>query len=421
MTSSMKLGDRLRLLRKEHRLTLRELKERADISVPYLSDMERGVVNPSIETLQKVAKAYRMTLKNLFIGVKGMGNATHETYPDGFAELLEDPDYKHELNDDWQDLLLRIDFRGKRPSSKREWVELYLNLRRLFPQRGTKMQLSVNDMRTHVLELVRDTVKKYASTSIPKFEEIQAGLGLEAKEVELRPEVDGILAERTILVNSRIQNEERKQFTRFHEITHHLINEDGELISDIHDATLDQESEYKRQLERLCNIGAAEFLMPSKEFMKLSDEKGFSVGLIPIASRHFGSSAIATTIQLTQIAPNSCISAICEYGFVPNKTTPSQGHLLDNQYPSPQPTLHVAYSASSPTMKYWLAKYTNIPDDHLIHQAFLQSHALEGESYVLFGSGNQMPCHCEALRDKDRVYVLFHLTPLPNPDQLTLI
>ncbi len=285
------------------------------------------------------------------------------------------------------------------------------------------MQLSVKDMRTHALELVRDTVKKYASTPIPRFDEIQAGLGLNTKEVELRLEVDGLLAERTILVNSRIQNEERKQFTRFHEVTHHLINEDGELISEIHDATLDQEGEYKRQLERLCNIGAAEFLMPSEEFIKLTEEKGFNVGLIPFASRHFGSSAIATTIQLAQVAPNSCISAICEYGLVPNKTAPSQGHLLDDQYRSPLPTLHVAYSASSPSSKYPLAKNARIPDDHLIHQAFSDSEAIEEKSYVPFPSGKKMPCHCEALRDKDRdrVFVIFHLTLPPSPDQLTLI
>ena len=417
----MKLGERLRLIRKEHHLTLKDLNERADLSVPYLSGLERGIVNPSIETLHKIAKAYQMTVRDLLTGVEEIGESTHGIYPEGFSDFLEDPDYSDELDADWKELLLRIDFRGKRPSSKREWVELYLNLRRIFPKRGAKMQLSVNDMRTHVLELVRDTVKKYASTPIPRFSEIQTGLGLDVKEVELRPSVDGILAERTILVNSRIQNEERKQFTRFHEVTHHLINEDGDLISEIHDATLDQGSEYKRQIERLCNIGAAEFLMPSKEFTKLSEEKGFNVGLIPFASSYFGSSAIATTIQLAQIAPNSCISAICEYGVVPNDAASSQGHLLEGQYRSPQPTLHVAYSASSPTMKYWLARHTTIPDDHLIHHAFLQSHALEGKSYVLFGSGNQMPCHCEALRDKDRVYVLFHLTPLPNPDQLTLI
>ena len=285
------------------------------------------------------------------------------------------------------------------------------------------MQLSVKDMRTHALELVRDTVKKYASTPIPRFDEIQAGLELDTKEVELPPEVDGILAERTILVNSRIKNEERKQFTRFHEVTHHLINEDGELISEIHDATLNQEGEYKRQLEQLCNIGAAEFLMPSEQFRELHKKLEFNVNVIPLASSHFGASAIATTIQLAQLAPNSCISAICEYGAPLNRTPPTQENLVKEESASVKPTLHVAYAASSPSTKYLLAKYTRIPDGHLIHQAFSDFEAIEERSYIPFPSGKKMPCYCEALQDKDRhrVFVIFHLTPPPNSNQLTFI
>ena len=131
----MKLGERLRFIRKEHQLTLKDLSQRADLSVPYLSDMERGVVNPSIETVQKVAKAYNMTVKDLFSGVEELGESTHVTYPEGFSEFLQDPDYKDELNEDWKELLMRINLRGQRPSSKREWVELYLNLRRFFPSK----------------------------------------------------------------------------------------------------------------------------------------------------------------------------------------------------------------------------------------------------------------------------------------------
>lgn len=419
----MKLGERLRLIRKEHSLTLKDLNERANLSVPYLSGLERGTVNPSIETLHKIANAYQMTVRDLFTGVEEVGESRQGNYPEGFSEFLDDPEYADELDADWKDLLLRIDFRGKRPSSKREWVELYLNLRRIFPQRRTRMRLSANDMRMHVIELVRNTVDRYASTPRPRFDEILAGLSLDAEEVELPPEVDGILAERTILVNSRIRNVERKQFTRFHEITHHLINEDGELISEIHDATLNHEGEYKRQLERLCNIGAAEFLMPSREFIKLSEQKEFNVGLVPFASRQFGTSAIATMIQLAQIAPNSCISAVCEYGTPSNEAPVNHQNLLREENASFKHTFHVTYSASSPNTKYLLTKNTRIPEDHLIHRAFWNSEAIEERSYIPFRSGKKMPCYCEALRDKDRdrVFVIFHLTPPPNPDQLTLI
>ena len=285
------------------------------------------------------------------------------------------------------------------------------------------MQSSVNDMETHVIKLVRNAVGKYASTKSLPFNQICAVLGLDVKEGRLPPKVDGILQGRTILINSRIQNKERKQFTRFHEITHHLINEDEELIAMLHDMPWSRDDEYEKQLERLCNIGAAEFLMPREEFTKLYKEQGFNVKLIPFAVNHFGSSAIATTIQLAQVAPNSCIIAICECGLIPNETARSQRHLFDGENHTPKPKLHAVYSASSPAAKYGLARDTNIPDDHLIYQAFLEAQPLEGESYVPFRTGKKMPCNCEALPDGDRVYVLFHWgpPPNPNPDQLTFI
>ena len=260
----MKLGERLRLIRKEHQLTLKDLNQRADLSVPYLSDMERGVVNPSLETLRKIAKAYNMTVKDLFNDVEELGGSTSVTYPEGFLDFVEHPDYKHELNDDWKELLMRINLRGRRPSSMREWVELYLYLRRILSPREEK----VIDIKAHVIKLVGNTVREYASTEIPDFDEVCSGLGLVVKEIPLPPKINGVIEGRTILINSRVQNKERKQFTRFHEVTHHLINEDEELISMLHDATWDQNGEYERQVERLCNIGAAEFFDASQGIYK---------------------------------------------------------------------------------------------------------------------------------------------------------
>ena len=286
------------------------------------------------------------------------------------------------------------------------------------------MRFSVNDMETHVIKLVRNTVRKYTLTKPFTFDQVCAGLGLNVKEDRLPSRIDGILKGSTILINSRIRNKERKQFTRFHEITHRLINGDEELISMLHEMPWSQDDEYRKQLERLCNIGAAEFLMPRKEFTELYERKGFSVKLIPFAANHFGSSTIATTVQLAQVAPNPCIIAICECGLIPSETVLAQRDLFSGKDSTPKAKLHVVYSASSRAAKYGLARDTNIPNDHLIHQAFLEDQFLEEESYVPFRSGNQMPCYCEALPDKDRnrVYALFHLIspPNPNPAQLTL-
>lgn len=283
------------------------------------------------------------------------------------------------------------------------------------------MQLSFRDMKVRVITLVREEVRKYASTPIPTFDEIRNGLGLDVKEGKLSPDIDGLLQGHTIVINTRIQYEERKQFTRFHEVTHHLIKEDEELFSTLHDLTWSRNGKFDATLEELCNIGAAEFLMPREEFTKLYKEKRFNVQLIPFASSHFRSSAIATTIQLAVVAPHSCITAVCEYGLMPSKTTASQAHLFGGKHLLPKPKLHVVYSASSPATKYRLARYTGIPNDHLINQAFSEGDTLEGDSDVPFPSGNRMPCSCEALPHGNRVYVLFHLTTPPNPNQLELI
>ncbi len=278
----------------------------------------------------------------------------------------------------------------------------------------------MNRMKRRVIELVRNVVNKYASTTIPTFDEICSGLGLNVVEDPLPNGKEGMYLEKTIFIDSRMQNEERKRFTKFHEATHYLIEKDGDLISELDAYTCSQENEYKKSLETLCNIGAAEFLMPRDEFKKLYTEEGFNVELILCAFRRFKSSIIAATIQLAQVAPNKCIAVVCENGLIPNDTISLQDSLFTTKnQPHNKPKLHVIYSASSPAADRWLAKYTIFPNDHLVNRAFLQVKILESESEIPF-PGWQESCTCEALPYKNRVYALFHLSPLPDPNQITL-
>ncbi len=278
----------------------------------------------------------------------------------------------------------------------------------------------MNDLKVHVIELVRDVVREYSTTENPCLDEISVGLGLEVKEAALPAGIDGMLEGTRILINSRAQREERKRFTHAHEVTHHLLNEDGGLLSHLHDLTYNQKGEYKRQLERFCNMGAAELLMPSQEFTKLYKERGFNVELILLAAEYFKSSTIAATIQLAQVAPNKCIAVVCENGLIPNGKISGQDSLfpVKNQSDN-KPKLHVIYSAVSPATNRWLAKWTTFPDGHLINQAFLQDRRLDSESEIPFPDW-QEPCICEALPYKNRVYALFHLSPPPAPNQMTL-
>ncbi|MEA5049722.1 MAG: XRE family transcriptional regulator [Eubacteriales bacterium] len=51
------LGDHIRNLRKEKHITLSVLAEATDLSAGYLSQIERGVVDPSLSSLHKIANA----------------------------------------------------------------------------------------------------------------------------------------------------------------------------------------------------------------------------------------------------------------------------------------------------------------------------------------------------------------------------
>jgi transcriptional regulator with XRE-family HTH domain len=63
------LGSRIRLLRqsRSERITQEELAERADISVSFLSMIERGERAPHIDTLAKLARGLGVTVSELFL------------------------------------------------------------------------------------------------------------------------------------------------------------------------------------------------------------------------------------------------------------------------------------------------------------------------------------------------------------------
>lgn len=60
------LGLRLRALRRSNHLTLRELADRASITESFLSQVERGVASPSIATVRRIARAFGLSIAELF-------------------------------------------------------------------------------------------------------------------------------------------------------------------------------------------------------------------------------------------------------------------------------------------------------------------------------------------------------------------
>ncbi|GAA3586075.1 XRE family transcriptional regulator [Amycolatopsis ultiminotia] len=61
-----RLGERIRLLRTAKSLTIRELAARAGVSTGLISQVERGLTDPSLQTARVLAKALETPLFDLF-------------------------------------------------------------------------------------------------------------------------------------------------------------------------------------------------------------------------------------------------------------------------------------------------------------------------------------------------------------------
>lgn len=61
-----KVGEKIRQLRKLRELTQEQLGEKAGISYKFIGEVERGTVNPSLDSLIGIARALHVTVKELF-------------------------------------------------------------------------------------------------------------------------------------------------------------------------------------------------------------------------------------------------------------------------------------------------------------------------------------------------------------------
>ncbi|TDD20852.1 XRE family transcriptional regulator [Kribbella turkmenica] len=76
------IGNVFRRLRRERGITLRELAELAQVSVPYLSEIERGRKEPSSEILAAICRALDLELTDLLTEVQfDLATAVRSTLP----------------------------------------------------------------------------------------------------------------------------------------------------------------------------------------------------------------------------------------------------------------------------------------------------------------------------------------------------
>jgi transcriptional regulator with XRE-family HTH domain len=83
------IGGFIRDLRQTAKISLRQLADRAGVSNPYLSQIERGLRKPSAEVLQQIASALRVSTPAMYLRA---GLLDSEGQPGVLAAIAVDPD-----------------------------------------------------------------------------------------------------------------------------------------------------------------------------------------------------------------------------------------------------------------------------------------------------------------------------------------
>lgn len=195
-----------------------------------------------------------------------------------------------------------------------------------------------------------------------------------------------------ILIDSEA-SPQRQRFTLAHEISHALLLQNDDLLSDLHD--LYDGDELEQALESLCNVGAAAILMPPTLVGEVLHRFGPTGRALSELSRRADVSASAALYTLAAATKRPVLYAVCSTSKAGVETAVN---------------LQVRASSPSVTFPYNLSVGTPIPNGHPIQTASDSGLYIEGMSYVPFRSGRRMPAYVTAYPAKSIIMAAFALS-----------
>lgn len=210
------------------------------------------------------------------------------------------------------------------------------------------------------------------------------------------------------VVNTESGGSERQRFTAYHELVHHLIRSNDELLSHIHDQYRTDE-DLERFVELLSNLGAAEFLIPRATVRESVGIYGFSLQVVRELKSTMEASLSAICMQLVRCASHRCAIAICRL-----ERSEAELPLLAGAPSLGAATLRVVLGAASPSMKYRLPSDVSIPRQHLLAEAYESGgDIIRGRAALPFRHNQDWVVECEAMRVGGQVVGLFHVDQRP--------
>ena len=278
------------------------------------------------------------------------------------------------------------------------------------------MNTRESELESLVIRQINGMKRQYAMWADPY--KLAYDLEISVVEEKLGGDWEGAALAAMIVLDPTIGVQARRHFTFYHEITHHLIKNNAELLSILHDQ-YNAEEDHKRIIERLCNVGAAEFLIPRDSVLVAIETSGFSISLIKDLSKVGEVSLTLACVQLVQCAKHQCIAVVCR--MIPNATVDEPSLFAQTR---PDRVLSVETAISSTSTKYTVSRGSLIPKGHILFDVYEANSGRisRAKAPIPFRHRRGWEVECEAMRLGTQVFGLFHVDspPVHSRDQLQL-
>lgn len=265
-----------------------------------------------------------------------------------------------------------------------------------------------SELEAMVVSQVIETKRLYVEWEKPNT--LADALDVSIVKQKLGRDLEGAALTGKIIFDPTGKVKARQWFTLYHEIVHHLIKQNDKLYSILHDQYPSDE-DFSRIIERLCNVGAAEFLISREAVYTAIETHGFSVSLVRELRRIDEVSATAASVQLASCAKHQCIMTVCKMVSLSGE---DESMLLDEAKVEGA-ALQVTLAVSSSLTKYRIAHGILLPRGHLFYEAYQanDNKTIKGNAPVPLRSHKVWVVESEAIRIGRQVFGIFNLEPVP--------
>jgi len=191
---------------------------------------------------------------------------------------------------------------------------------------------------------------------------------LHSRDAEIRADEDG----RLIIEYNPEMPRSRRHFSIAHEIAHTFFPDFRDRTHERHPGTR-KHFDPEDQVEMLCDIGAAEMLMPDPEFVMDLQERGIGIDSLEELRMTYLSSRTATAIRMVQSNLHPCAVVLFDYSLKPSEIEKLEWDRAQTDlFPGlartdPQPKLRVQFAILSESFPNYIPRHKSVDEDTPIY------------------------------------------------------